>query len=106
MGRDTWKFRAQERDREMRRRPNPILRGVGCLLLSVLTIAGYFFTGWFFQQNALNSWIYLPPEVIRPSITIFDKPIQLFPPGVFMTFPPPPGLCSLVLPVFSFHGNC
>ncbi len=66
MGRDTWKYRAQEREREKRMRPNPILRGVGCLLLTGLAIFAYLFSGWFFTQNAANGWVYIPPEVIRP----------------------------------------
>jgi hypothetical protein len=66
MGRDTWKFRMQEREREKRKRRNPVLSGVGCLMLVIVTIAAYYFGGWFLEQNQSNAWIYLPPEVIQP----------------------------------------
>ncbi len=64
MGRDTWRFAQHEREREAKRRMNPIWRGIGCVLLAALAIAGYLAAGWFLQQNAAQSWVYLPPELI------------------------------------------
>jgi Zn-dependent protease len=77
MGRDTWRYRQQEREREQRKRKNPVWRGVGCLVITILAIGGYFFSGWFFRQNEINSWVYIPPEVLRPPFA------AALPPGVF-----------------------
>jgi hypothetical protein len=74
MGRDTWKYRQQEKERELRRRKNPVWRGVGCLFATILAVGGYFFSGWFFTQNALNSWVYIPPEVVSPPFAKFLPP--------------------------------
>lgn len=67
MGRDSWRFRMQEEERLKRKRMNPIWRGVGCFLMVMLTLAGYLFSNWFLIQNAVNNWVFLPAEVIRPS---------------------------------------
>jgi hypothetical protein len=67
MGRDSWRFRMQDEERLKRKRMNPVWRGVGCFMIVILTLAGYLFSQWFIVQNAVNNWIYLPPEVIRPS---------------------------------------
>jgi hypothetical protein len=67
MGRDSWRFRMQEEERLKRKRMNPIWRGVGCFLMVMLTLAGYLFSNWFLVQNAVNNWIFLPAEIIRPS---------------------------------------
>jgi hypothetical protein len=40
MGRDTWRFAQHEREREAKRRLNPVWRGVGCVLLAALAVAG------------------------------------------------------------------
>jgi hypothetical protein len=68
---------------------NPIWRGVGCVLLVALAAAGYFAAGWFLQQNALQGWVYLPPEIINiPRLTFLPSGIlvQLFMAFVFMLF--------------------
>jgi hypothetical protein len=57
----------QEEERLKRKRMNPIWRGVGCFLMVMLTLAGYLFSNWFLIQNAVNNWVFLPAEVIRPS---------------------------------------
>ena len=67
MGRDSWRFRMQEEERLKRKRMNPIWRGVGCFLMVILTLGGYLFSSWFITANAVNNWIFLPPQVIRPS---------------------------------------
>jgi hypothetical protein len=84
MGRDTWKYRAQERAREERKRKNPIWRGVGCLMVVILTMVGYFFGGWFLAQNGVNGWVYLPPEIVRPSFAGSLPPFMF--PRLVITF--------------------
>jgi hypothetical protein len=67
MGRDSWRFRQMDEAREKRKRMNPVWRGVGCFMMIMLSLAGYLFSTWFLTENALNQWIYLPPEVIHPT---------------------------------------
>lgn len=67
MGRDSWRSRQHDIEREQRRRVHPAWRGVGCLLISVLAIGGYLFSNWFLVNNSLYGWIYLPPEILNPS---------------------------------------
>ena len=89
MGRDTWRFAQHERERAAKRRMNPIWRGVGCVLLVALAVAGYFAAGWFLQQNAQQGWIYLPPVIIDiPRLTFLPSGllVQLFIAFVFMLF--------------------
>lgn len=76
MGRDSWKYRAQERERELRKRKNPIWRGVGCLMVVFLTMIGYVVAGWFLAANRTNGWVYLPPEVIRPAFAASLPPFM------------------------------
>ena len=68
MGRDSWRARQHDIEREQRRRVHPAWRGVGCLLLVVLGIGGYLFSRWFLVNNSLYGWIYLPPEILNPSV--------------------------------------
>jgi hypothetical protein len=89
MGRDTWRFAQHEREREAKRRMNPIWRGVGCVLLAALAVAGYLAAGWFLQQNATQGWVYLPPVIMNiPYLTFLPAGIvvQLFIAFVFMLF--------------------
>ncbi len=67
MGRDSWRFRQSDEEREKRKRMNPVWRGVGCFTVVLLTLTGYLFAGWFLMANLTNHWIYMPPEVLRPS---------------------------------------
>jgi hypothetical protein len=60
MGRDTWRYRAQERERTKKKRMNPIWRGVGCLTIVFLTLAGYGFADWFLRANATSGWVNIP----------------------------------------------
>jgi hypothetical protein len=62
MGRDSWRSRQHDIEREQRRRVHPAWRGVGCLLLVVLAIGGYLVSNWFLVNNTYYGWIYLPPE--------------------------------------------
>jgi len=47
---------------------NPVWRGVGCLLVVAIGALGFLFANWFLVQNAINGWVYLPPEVINPNV--------------------------------------
>ena len=74
MGRDSWRARQHDIEREERRRVNPVWRGVGCLLLTVLAIGGYLFSNWFVVNNEYYGWSYLPPEVLRPAFAPWAPP--------------------------------
>jgi hypothetical protein len=65
MGRDSWSFRATEKEREKRKRMNPIWRPIGCVLVLMLAAGGYLFAGWFLTQNARNDWIPIPSILIE-----------------------------------------
>jgi hypothetical protein len=79
MGRDSWRFAQNERERELKKRQKPILRGIGCVLVVVLGLVAYFFSGWFLVANAENTWIYLPPEIILP-----PQQLPWLPPGAIV----------------------
>jgi len=90
MGRDAWRARQHDMEREKKRRMNPVWRGVGCFLMTVLAIGGYLFSNWFLTQNYINQWIYLPPEVISPPIAAVPASLRtilapLFGPGVMVS---------------------
>lgn len=74
MGRDSWRSRQQDEEREKKKRMNPLWRGVGCLLMAILGIAGYLFSNWFLVQNDYYQWVFLPGEVIRPSFAPWLPP--------------------------------
>jgi hypothetical protein len=89
MGRDTWRYVQHEREREAKRRMNPIWRGVGCVLLATLAVAGYLVAGWFLRENAAQGWVYLPDQLINiPRLTFLPSGIvlQLFIAFLFMLF--------------------
>lgn len=68
MGFDSsWRSRQTDAEREKKKRMNPAWRGVGCLLMVILGVAGYLFSNWFLVQNYVNGWVYLPPAVLRPA---------------------------------------
>ena len=72
MGRKgSWAFAQRDRERQQRKEMNPLWRGVGCILIAVMGLAGYAFSGWFLSQNAVNGWIYLPPQVFNPRVPSF-----------------------------------
>lgn len=64
--RESWEFADQAQAKAAARRLNPIWRGVGCVLLVLVSIAGYYFAEWFIQANEQNGWIYLPPQLFYP----------------------------------------
>jgi len=65
MGRDTWRFRAEDKDRKKRQQMNPIWRPIGCVIILTLAAGGYFAAGWFLVQNALNKWMPIPAERVK-----------------------------------------
>lgn len=67
--RSSWQFQQHERERQKAKRLNPAWRGVGCLLIVGIGALGYLFANWFLVQNAINRWIYLPPELINPNVS-------------------------------------
>lgn len=67
MGRSNWQHMSQERERQKKKTLNPIWRGVGCILIVVLAVFGYLLANWFYAQNQIENWIYMPPELIWPS---------------------------------------
>jgi hypothetical protein len=87
MGRDTWRFAQHDREREAKRRVNPIWRGIGCVLLVALAVAGYLAAGWFLRENAAQGWVYLPQQLTDiPYLTFLPSGIvlQLVIAAVFM----------------------
>jgi len=59
MGRDTWRFKQLDREREERKQIAPIWRGVGCFLGVLMGMGGFFFARWFLAQN----FVYIPPQI-------------------------------------------
>lgn len=85
MGRDSWRHRQAEEERLKRKRINPIWRGVGCLLILLLGLLGYVFSGWFIGKG----FVYFPPALRRPSFAPWlpqDMVIQLVVALLFMIF--------------------
>lgn len=65
MGRDTWRHQMEDKEREKRKEINPIWRGVGCFLMVVLSVAGYYFADWLLYQNEVNGWFQLAQNMIH-----------------------------------------
>jgi hypothetical protein len=70
--RETWQFADEHERRLKNRQVNPIWRGVGCVMVVLLAIAGYFFASWFLQVNAVNNWIYIPTVLLYPPYTFLS----------------------------------
>ena len=66
MGRDSWQMRQHERERQARKRGNPVWRGVGCIAIVLTGLAGYFFSIWFLRENAVQGWVAIPRALIQP----------------------------------------
>lgn len=86
-----WQDRQEYETEAAERTLHPVWRGIGCLLVIFLGLAGYLFSGWFLTANAQNHWIFLPPEVIDPSFTPF------LPPGAFVQI-----VVALLFMLFSY----
>jgi len=65
MGRDTWRHQMYEKDRQKRKGMNPIWRGIGCVLILVFAVGGYFAADWFIFQNESRNWISIPEALIN-----------------------------------------
>jgi hypothetical protein len=78
MGKDSWRSRQAEEEREKRKRMHPVWRGVGCIFMGILSLMGYLLADWFVVANATSHWIYMPRELIRPSFAPF------LPAGIFV----------------------
>jgi len=65
MGRDTWRHQMEDKERAKRKEINPIWRGVGCFLMVVLSVAGYYFADWLLYQNEVNGWFQLAQNMIH-----------------------------------------
>ena len=70
MGRDSYSFRSDERERSKRKRMNPIWRPIGCVLVLMLAAGGYLFAGWFLDQNARSDWIAIPGAILDPQLGV------------------------------------
>jgi len=85
MGRETWRFQKLDEERIKSKRLNPIWRGVGCVLVVVLGIVGFFFSGWFLGQGL----VYIPRFSVRiPLLTTINGLVivQLIVSFLFMIF--------------------
>ena len=67
MGRETIRYIDRERELAEKYRMHPVWRGVGCLMVVFLGFVGYYASGWLLEANAVNQWVYLPPELLSPS---------------------------------------
>ena len=78
MGRDSWRTAQHDREREARKRQNPMLRGLGCIVIVSLGLLAFFVSGWTLQANAQSAWIYLPPEILLPPAQLPWLPVGFF----------------------------
>lgn len=66
MGQGRYEFRDKARIRDREKELHPVWRGVGCVMLVLLGIGGYWFGSWFLQANAESGWVYIPPLLYYP----------------------------------------
>ncbi len=71
MGRDTYSFRALDKERYKRNMLDPKWRGVGLILVAIFATAGYYFAEWFLRANAEHGWIYIPRAALYPTFAPF-----------------------------------
>lgn len=62
-----WTDQRLYEERERKKRLHPAWRGAGCLLIVLLGVAAYFFSGWFIQAGL----VYIPPEARNPDFASF-----------------------------------
>ena len=67
MGRVTRHYVEEDPDLARKKRNRSLWRGIGCLLIVILGIFGYFVSGWLLEANAEHHWVYIPPEILWPS---------------------------------------
>ncbi len=71
MGRDSYRFRSLDKEREKKERLDPKWRGVGLILIVLFAVGGYFFADWFLRANAVNGWMYMPHAALYPKFAPF-----------------------------------
>ncbi len=71
MGRDSYRFRSLDKEREKKERLDPKWRGVGLILIALFAAGGYFFADWFLKANAENGWMYMPQAALYPKFVPF-----------------------------------
>ncbi|MCJ7566177.1 MAG: hypothetical protein MUO58_01380 [Anaerolineales bacterium] len=71
MGRDSYRFRELDQERDKRKQLDPKWRGVGLILIALFATAGYYFADWFLRANAENGWIYIPRAALYPKFVPF-----------------------------------
>jgi hypothetical protein len=73
-----WQKRSENLQRDNRPTRHPIWGGIGCLIIVVLGIMGYFLSGLLIETITANEWIQIPEEVLSSSVG------QFFLEGVFL----------------------
>jgi hypothetical protein len=74
MGRVTRHYVDEDPELARRKRIKPLWRGIGCLLIVIFGIIGYYASGWLLEANAKNHWVYIPPELLWPSFARWLPP--------------------------------
>ena len=74
MGRDSYRYRHLDAEREKRGQLDPIWRGIGCIMIVAFGVIGFVFANWFLRENARNNWLYMPNEFMNPTIISFLDP--------------------------------
>lgn len=78
MGRENWRYKQLDRERETAKKVPAQWTGIGCLVIMLIGVVAYMISGWFLEANALNHWIYIPPVLISAPFIPFLQP------GVFL----------------------
>ena len=71
MGRDSYRFKSLDKEREKKERLDPKWRGVGLILIVLFAAGGYSFADWFLRANAENGWMYMPHAALYPKFAPF-----------------------------------
>jgi hypothetical protein len=78
MGRETIRYVGEEEEYLKSKRMHPAWRGVGCMIIVILGILGYYLSGIILQANIENQWVYIPAELYAPAFAPW------LPPGTFI----------------------
>lgn len=65
--RDSWRHKQLDEERIQRKQLHPMWRGVGCLVIALLGVLAFIFSGWFISAGI----VYIPPEIRRPDFAPF-----------------------------------
>jgi hypothetical protein len=74
MGRDSYRYRQLDEERAKRGQVDPIWRGIGCVMIVAIGAIGFASANWFLRANSRNNWLYMPREIMNPSILPFLDP--------------------------------